>query len=250
MKKTFVSILMGLLVVASSFAYTISDGEKVLDKVYENAELGDVDYSCTITLISEKPGTPKEQAQFKVFERVAEEQFSMIQILPEADKGNGYLREGDNLWYYDPIGRKFSHTSLKENIGDSDAKVSDMTKDYSWRDNYEVTDVKDGKLGAYDVWIISINAISSEPAYAKSVVYVRKDVPIILKQEDLSTSDRLMRTILMPKYTKVKDVYVATQMIIRDELNPGEQTQQIISDISLADLPDRIFTKAYLEQIN
>ena len=54
----------------------------------------------------------------------------------------------------------------------------------------------------------------------------------------------------MPKYTKVKDIYVATQMIIRDELNPGEQTQQIISDISLADLPDRIFTKAYLEQIN
>jgi hypothetical protein len=39
-------------------------------------------------------------------------------------------------------------------------------------------------------------------------------------------------------------------MIIRDELNPGEQTQQIISDISLADLPVRIFTKAYLEQIN
>ena len=250
MKKTFVSIFMGLLVVASSFAYTISDGEKVLDKVYENSSLGDVDYSCTITLISEKPGTPKEQAQFKVFERVAEEQFSMIQILPEADKGNGYLREGDNLWYYDPIGRKFSHTSLKENIGDSETKVSDMTSDYSWRDDYEVTDVKDGKLGAYDVWIISINAISSEPAYAKSVLYVRKDVAIILKQEDLSTSDRLMRTILMPKYTKVKNVYVATQMIIRDELNPGEQTQQIISDISLADLPDRIFTKAYLEQIN
>lgn len=241
---------MGLLVVASSFAYTISDGEKVLDKVYENSSLGDVDYSCTITLISEKPGTPKEQSQFKIFERIAEEQFSMIQILPEADKGNGYLREGDNLWYYDPIGRKFSHTSLKENIGDSETKVSDMTSDYSWRDNYEVTDVKDGKLGAYDVWIISINAISSEPAYAKSVLYVRKDVAIILKQEDLSTSDRLMRTILMPKYTKVKDVYVATQMIIRDELNPGEQTQQIISDISLADLPDRIFTKAYLEQIN
>ena len=250
MKKTFVSIFMGLLVVASSFAYTVSDGEKVLDKVYENSSLGDVDYSCTITLISEKPGTPKEQSQFKIFERIAEKQFSMIQILPEADKGNGYLREGDNLWYYDPIGRKFSHTSLKENIGDSETKVSDMTSDYSWRDDYEVTDVKDGKLGAYDVWIISINAISSEPAYAKSVLYVRKDVAIILKQEDLSTSDRLMRTILMPKYTKVKNVYVATQMIIRDELNPGEQTQQIISDISLADLPDRIFTKAYLEQIN
>ena len=140
--------------------------------------------------------------------------------------------------------------SLKENIGNSDAKVSDVSNEYNWRDDYEVTETKEGKLGAFDVWIVSIKAISSEPSYAKSVLYIRKDVAVILKQEDYSTSDRLMRTILMPKYTQVKGKYVPTQMVIRDELNPGEQTQQIISDISLGAIPDRIFTKAYLEQIN
>lgn len=250
MKKIIFTVLASFLLASNAFSYSIADGEVVLDKVFETGDLGDTDYSCTITLVSEKPGSPKDQSQFKVFERIAEEQFSMIQILPEASKGNGYLKEGDNLWYYDPIGRKFSHTSLKENIGDSDAKVSDMTTDNSWRTDYKVTETKDGKLGAFNVWIITIEAISSNPSYAKSVLYIRKDVPVILKQEDLSTSGRLMRTILMPKYSKVKDVYIATQIIIRDELNPGEQTQQIISDISLAELPDRIFTKAYLEQIN
>ena len=80
-----------------------------------------------------------------------------------------------------------------------------MTKDYSWRDNYEVTDVKDGKLGAYDVWIISINAISSEPAYAKSVIYVRKDVPIIL--------DFIKE---LAEYEKMSDQVVVDEKLLRE----------------------------------
>ena len=74
--------------------------------------------------------------------------------------------------------------------------------------------------------------------------------PLLLKEEDFSGSDRLMRTILLPKYAKVPAGYVATQAIMRDELNKGEQTQQVISDLTFDKLPDRIFTKAYLEGLN
>ena len=73
---------------------------------------------------------------------------------------------------------------------------------------------------------------------------------LILKYEDFSGSDRLMRTTLLPKYAKVPAGYVPTQIIVRDELNPGENTTQIISDLTFDALPDRIFTKAYLEGLN
>ena len=59
-----------------------------------------------------------------------------------------------------------------------------------------------------------------------------------------------MRTILVPKYTKVPAGYVSTQALVRDELNKGEQTQQVISDLTFAPIPDKVFTKAYLEQLN
>ena len=242
--------LMLSVCVFSLSAQTIADGEKALDAVYEEYNFGDADYSCTVTLIVEKPSEPKSQMQFKLFERPSKKQFSMIQILPEADKGNGYLREDDNLWYYDAVGRKFQHTSIKENIGDSDTKVSDLESEYDWRDDYQVLSSKIGKLGSYDCIIVEVKGISGNATYAKEILYIRKDIPILLKEEDYSSSDRLMRTILMPKYTKVQGKYVATQVIVRDELNPGEQTQQIVSDISLNTLPDKIFTKAYLESIN
>ena len=73
---------------------------------------------------------------------------------------------------------------------------------------------------------------------------------LILKYEDFSGSGRLMRTTYLLNYKKVPTGYVPTQQIVRDELNPGENTTMIISDLTFDTLPDRIFTKAYLEGLN
>ena len=105
-------------------------------------------------------------------------------------------------------------------------------------------------LGKQEVYIITAKAKTNEPSYAKTKFYVRKDMNLILKYEDFSGSDRLMRTTLLPKYAKVPSGFVPTQIIVKDELNPGENTTQVISDLTFDALPDRIFTKAYLEGLN
>jgi hypothetical protein len=158
--------------------------------------------------------------------------------------------EGDNFWIYDPEGRKFTHSSLKENIESSDRKASDMVNRSDWREDYRITGLEEGKLGAYLIWIIAVEATSSRPSYAKVTYHIRKDMPLLLKQEDFSANGRLMRTTLIPKYSRVGEKYVTAQIISRDELNPGEQTQQVLSEVSFASLPDMVFTKAYLENLN
>ena len=121
---------------------------------------------------------------------------------------------------------------------------------YFYRKNYKIVDFKEEKLGKYDVYVISLEATTSLPAYEKSDFYIRKDIPLLLKKTDFSASGRLMRTSLIPKYAKTEKGYIGYQQIMRDELNPGEQTQLILSDLSFEPLPDRIFTKAYLEGLN
>ena len=209
------------------------------------------DYSATVSLLIEKPNKPKESVQYKIFERTDKKLMTLVQLFPEADKGNGFLRDDDNIWAYDPISRKFSHTSIKESLGNSDVKLDDIEQDENtWRINYSITGFESGMLGKQEVYIITCTAKTSEPSYAKTKYYVRKDLNLILKYEDFSGSERLMRTTLLPKYAKVPAGYVPTQLIVRDELNPGENTTQIISDLTFDTLPDRIFTKAYLEGLN
>ena len=254
MKKIILTFLLSAAVFASGFAQVSEDIADKAFKIMENTE--DIlayhgDYSATMSLVIDKPGKPRENLQYKIFQRTDDKLMTLVQLFPEADKGVGYLRDNENIWSYDPISRKFSHTSIKEALGDSDVKLDDVDQAKTkWRENYEVTAYEEGTLGKFAVDIITLTAKTTEPAYAKSKYYIRKDIPLLLKEEDFSGSDRLMRTILLPKYAKVPAGYVATQAIMRDELNKGEQTQQVISDLTFDKLPDRIFTKAYLEGLN
>lgn len=252
-RKFFISTLL-IFASFNLFAQVDSETSEKAFKIMESTD--DVlayhgDYSATISLIIEKPNKPKENLQYKIFERTDEDKMTIVQLFPEADKGNGYLMDNDNLWAYDPISRKFTHTSIKEALGDSDVKIDDVNKSEThWRDNYNVAAFEEGTLGKFPVTIITLVAKTTTPSYAKVKYYIRKDIPLTLKEEDFSGSDRLMRTILIPKYTKVPAGYVPTQLLLRDELNKGENTQQIISDLTFDALPDRIFTKAYLEGLN
>jgi outer membrane lipoprotein-sorting protein len=221
-----------------------------LDAMFEAMNYSNSDFSATLTLVVEKPNESTRNLQYKYFLRPAKEQFTMVQINPPAGKGTGYLVEEDHFWIYDPEGRKFTHSSIKENIESSDRKASDMFNYSDWRSDYRVTGLQEGKLGAYPIWIIAVEAISSRPSYAKVTYHIRKDMSLLLKQEDFSASGRLMRTTLFPKYSRVGEKYVTAQIISRDELNPGEQTQQVLSEVSFSRLPDLVFTKAYLENLN
>ena len=252
--KKLLTLAATVFFAAFTFAQVSAEIADKAYKIMESTE--DVlayhgDYSATVSLVVEKPGKPKENLQYKIFERTDSKLMTIVQLFPEADKGVGYLRDGDNVWSYDPISRKFSHSSIKEALGDSDIKLDDVEQSKTkWRNNYEVEAYEEGTLGKYPVDIITLKAKTTEPSYAKTKFYIRKDISLVLKQEDFSGSDRLMRTILIPKYSKVPAGYVSTQVIIRDELNKGEQTQQVISDLTFDNLPDKIFTKAYLEGLN
>lgn len=254
MKKLFVFLTAACLLAGSAFAQVSAEDTEAAYKIMESTE--DVlayhgDYSATISLVVEKPGKPKENLQYKIFQRVDAELMTMVQLFPEADKGVGYLINGDNIWAYDPIGRKFTHTSIKEALGDSDVKLDDVEQGKArWRKNYYIEAFTEGTLGKFPVYIITLKAKTTEPSYAKVTYYVRKDIPLTLKEEDFSGSGRLMRTILIPKYSKVPAGYVAVQMVLKDELNKGENTQQVVSDLTFDKLPDNIFTKAYLEGLN
>ena len=252
--KKLLAAVAAFCLVTSVFAQVSADQTEKAFKIMESTN--DVlayhgDYSATISLVIEKPNKPKENLQYKIFERTDKDLMTIVQLFPEADKGKGYLRDGDNIWAYDPISRKFTHTSIKEALGDSDVKLDDVNQsEERWRKNYDVAAYEEGTLGKFEVYIITLAAKTNDPAYAKTKFYVRKDIPLVLKEEDFSGSDRLMRTILIPKYTKVPAGYVSTQVLIRDELNKGENTQQVLSDLTFDALPDRIFTKAYLEGLN
>jgi hypothetical protein len=113
-----------------------------------------------------------------------------------------------------------------------------------------VVDYAEEKLGSFDVWVLDLQANSTDVSYDKLKLWVRKDQVIVLKEEDYSVNGRLMRTIYYPKYIKVDTKFIPSKALIIDELNTGEKTEITMKDATVANIPDYVFSKAYLERVN
>jgi len=238
-----------LLTLPALFLAAEPDFQAMLREIDEVGNFGDRDFSCIYTIVSEKPGEEQEVTQARMFRRDRTDQFLILILKPEVQKGQGYLQVDENVWFYDPESRKFSHSSLKENIQNSDAKNADLNES-SLAEDYEVTEWEEGSLGSFPVYILRLKALNDEVTYPEVKMWIRKDKPIVLKNEDYSLSGRLMRTSYFPKYVQVGDRLLPSQILIIDELREGERSQVTMRDATTTALPDTVFTKAYLERVN
>ncbi len=243
--------LIGLLLLSTVVAGAVNvDVEAILRSMDRWMNFEDTDVSAVMSMVIEDPENDEvTKRAVQQFRRDADDKFLMLVLEPEDRKGQGYLRVDDNMWMYDPVSRKFSHTSLKEHFENSDARNSDFRRS-STAEDYAVADYTEGKLGRYEVYILELKAKHEEVTYPFMKVWVTKSSNLVLKREEYSLTERLMRTSLFPKYARIGEQFVATQTIFIDELVEGKKTQITISDISVESLPDYVFTKAYVERVN
>jgi outer membrane lipoprotein-sorting protein len=242
-------IVTVLTVPGALFAADISDGPQILARIDELRRFSGSDFSAVTTLITEDPEIGVEKQVVQQFRRDRDEAFLMVIKEPTTRLGQGYLRVDDSLWFYDPESRAFSHTSMKERFSGSDARNSDFGAS-RYADDYVVTTISDGRLGRFDVYILDLTATHNEVTYPTQRVWVTRDLYLPLKVEDYSATGRLMRTTLIPNYARAGETYVASTLIITDELVAGKKTSITLASISVAPLPDSVFTKAYVERVS
>jgi outer membrane lipoprotein-sorting protein len=248
LKRTALILAALSVLAAVPLAAQATDFKALLKAVDANSDYGTADYSAVFTIVTQKPNEKDTIMQVKLFRRDEHNQMVWIIQKPEAQKGQGFLKVDDNIWMYDPESGKFSHSTMKEQIQNSKAKSSDLKKG-SYAEDYDITASAEGMLGKYPVYILTLKAKNNEVSYPTLKLSIRKDKPLLMKEEDYSLSERLMRTTLYPpKYIEVAGKTVYSQILIQDELNKGEKSQLTISDVSVAQLPDSTFSKAFLDQ--
>ena len=225
------------------------DYDELLQAIDRSRSFETSDFSAVFTVVSEKPGEESSVLKTRMFRRDGEEKFVLVYLEPNVKRGQGYLQVDDNLWFYDPESRKFSHSSLRESLEDSEARNSDLTQS-SLAEDYVVESADQGTLGRYDVHVLELAARHDEVSYPRLKLWVRQDNNLILKVQNFSLSGRLLRSDYFPKYVRVEERLLPSQMLLVDEVKEGERTQVTMADTSLAGLPDSVFTKSYLERVN
>ncbi len=250
-RYTYRSIyLAGLMTLAAITANAQTpDFTAMLAAIDGQLNFPDHDFAAKMRMESDDPEKGKDVKLAQTFRRDGNDSFLILFLEPESQLGQGYLRVDENLWFYDPESRKFNRTSMKENLQGTDAKNSDFGTS-SLSTDYAVSSWAEGKLGAYDVWIVELKATNDEATYAFKKISVAKKGGLLLKSEDYSLSKRLLRTAYYTSYVQSGASYVADVVLYVDALVKGKKTRITMTEISVAPLPDTVFTKAYVERVN
>ncbi len=246
---TFTIILSGISAFAEVPVGTL------LSKIEKIQEMTS-DIRAKVNLTQQKTGQGTKNIEMIYYRRDSDDSFLIVMAAPESDKGNGYLRVGDNFWMYRRNTRTFQHINRDESIGGTNAHAEDFEKrkltelyapslDAS---NKEM--ISEEVLGKIPVYKFEVKAKVNDVDYPKKIYWVRKDNSLPLKEQSFSMSGTLMETAYYLNYTIVDGRYVAVKMMFIDEFEKGNKTLVEISGISTEKLESSIFTKPYLENLS
>jgi outer membrane lipoprotein-sorting protein len=252
------SLAAAIAAVAASavFGAPLKADIELLKRIDAQVSFLEGDFSAEYVMVQNKPGEGVTTNNFVIFRRDSEEKYLILIMSPPQDKGKGYLKIGNNLWFYDPADRRFTFTSAKDRFQNSNARNSDFTRS-SFAVDYRITASWEEKLGKFDCTVLDLQALSDEVTFPRTKLWISNDDLLVRKKEDYSLSNQLLRTTALPTYQRFADRYVPVTVIIVDHLRGrtmdgrfvNENTRITISRPSLVKQPDSLYSKGYLEKL-
>lgn len=240
---------------AWALASALPPAQELLQALEDNYKMGS-DISASVTLTQQKTGQGTKIIDMQYYRRDADNSFMIVMTGPESDKGNGYLRVGDNFWMYRRNTRTFQHVNRDENIGGSDAKADDfetrnLTELYEGaRDSAGNELLAEEMLGKIPVYRLEVKAKVKDVDYPKKIYWIQKSSRLLLKESAYALSGTLMQTAYYLKYTQVAGKYVPVRQLFIDEFEKGNKTIVDLANLVVKKLDDALFTKAYLENLS
>jgi len=255
MKQKF-AFYFFLLTIFSAVNLHAESDQELLKRVDSLVSYMDTDFSAEYTILQERPGQSLSKTVAGIFRRDANETYVIVIMEPNISKGQGYLKEGNTLWFYDPQSRVFNTTSSKERFQNTNASNSDFTRSTLAID-YRVTSGENVTLGRFQCRLLTLEAVTTNVTYPIMKVWISSD-GLLRKSEDYSLSGQLLRTSAIPDYYQVNGRYVPKQILFVDELRgalingkfQNEKTQINISMPSFRKVADSVFSKTFLETVN
>ena len=255
MNRRFLGTSLGLLIIGPAL-WALPTVQEVINYIDTNYDVrSDVTAQAKITTRDPDQGTKIIQSVY--YRRDKDDSFLIVMADPETERGNGYLRVGDNMWLYRRTTRTFTHIGRDEKIGGSNASAGDF-ETRKFKDLYKPAVDADGKDliseqmigGKIPVYRVEVTAKVNDVKFPKLVMWVTRDKYLELKRESYALSGTLMETDLFTNYKEIDGRFIPLLQKFTDEVEKGKTSLLEISGITFAKVDDYKFDKSYLESLS
>jgi outer membrane lipoprotein-sorting protein len=170
-------------------------------------------------------------------------------VLPARDAGKLMLKNGNDMWFYDPTSKASVRLSPQQRLlgqaSNGDVATVNWAKDYKavLLGEEEVVNGDREKRMAYK---LSLTAVAPEVTYATIELWVDKENSRPIKGRFFAESARLLKTVYYRRFESQLGAIRPTESVIIDGLNPQAVTLMRFSDYVARDIPETWLQRDYL----
>jgi outer membrane lipoprotein-sorting protein len=170
---------------------------------------------------------------------------------PTRDVGKLMLKNGNDLWFFDPNSQATIRISPQQRLlgqaANGDVVTVNLAHDYAATDGGEET-VKDGDQRQHRTRRLDLKATAKDVTYDRIEMWVDADTFSPVKGKFYSESGALLKTAYYRRYQPQLGAERPTETVIIDGLNPKWVTVMRYSDYQWRVVPDAWFQRDYLSQ--
>lgn len=210
-------------------------------------------FSVAVTLTEFQGGKQVDTNTLMSYSRVREQggQFaSLIRFaLPAREAGKLMLKNGNDLWFYDPTTKATVRLSPQQRLmgqaSNGDVVTVNLAKDYQ-ATLLAQEDVQDGERRTRDAFKLGLKATAADATYAAVELWVDVDNNRPLKARFFAESGRILKTAYYRRFQAQLGAQRPTETVIIDGLNPQLVTLMRFSDYAWKTIPDTWMHPDYL----
>ncbi len=236
------SFLLLVTAAAAAAAPSAADPQAVLRAIEDNRR--GIAARATLTMTVERPD---RRTEYVMAIWTDGEDRGLVHVrAPARDAGQAFLRDGDNLWIYNPRLRRTlrlppsgrSESFLGSDISYSDLSGRDAEHDYTPR----VT----GDDGTTIVLELLPKPGAPTP-YGKVVVRAQSRTYVPLEWLLYDQRDQAVKRITFSAHMRVEQRQFPTRTVVEDLLRAGHRTTVVYTEPRFGPVPDACFTQRALE---
>ena len=247
-------LLCALWCSAQSLALAAPDAQELLTTTDAIRNPGRP-FAVKVTLTEFEAGKQVDTSTLMSYSRPAEAggQFTTLLsfVEPTRDAGKLLLREGNDLWFYDPGTKASIRISPQQRLmgqaANGDVVTVNLAKDYEATLKAE-EEVMDGERRTRRAYKLGLTARSPGATYAAVELWVDAENNRPLRARFFAESGRLLKTAFFRRYQQQLGRERPTETVIIDGLNPQAVTLMRFTDFATPNLPAKWFQRDNLSR--
>ena len=210
-------------------------------------------FSVTVNLLEYRNAKQTDANTLTVYSKADEKSGQYRTLLrfvaPERDANKLMLKNGNDLWFYDPSSQASIRLSPQQRLlgqaSNGDVVTVNLAKDYK-AELLAEEDTADGEKQTRRAYKLGLSAVSPDVTYHRVEMWVDAASSRPIKARFFSESGHLLKTAYYRKYQPQLGRERPTEVVIIDGLDPSWVTVLRYSDYAWRDVPDAWLQRDYL----